>query len=578
MSDVVMLSSVYHIVKIAEPLGIGALTAVAREAGFSVDVVEPAAEGWTPQQAAEEVLRSPSKVLGVSLLRDEQKSDVYEMVEYLRDAGDDRFIVLGGHAPTIAISTGEEDAPPPMEGWRVPTPGASTQPWGPSDDWASDAIARRRIFSYRDLGRICDAFMIGESDLSFPLLVDAVVNGKPWREVPGVAYLGEDGEFVFGPPAPKPDNLDDLPMMSRDVLEIYARKFPDKLAASINLGRGCYYRCTFCTVAVFQKVQAGSAHRQRSPESVVREIRALHDRFGVTEFNFEDDNFIIKNKRGFEKIRALCDAIHELPFPITFSIFCRADVVDHDLFADLRDAGMNIAFLGLESVHEADLEFFHKGMKLATIFNALGILRDLGYGLEVNEGLRVKLGFIAWHPLTTYASLRDALDFVEEYQLPPKLLRRRLALYSGIPIKHQIRELGLLDPGSIKGWRFQQPGLEYLEDAVENYINLTVGKPYRDRVRTVCKALQKYAHTDAPDYLVELQRDMDRMSLHFLRELLDVAERTSSADLQVAVAEFLAERRADFFAWIKEHDLDRLLDEGFALAGVPPNAPDIFRQ
>ena len=578
MSDVLMLSSVYHIVKIAEPLGIGALAAVAREAGFSVEVVEPAAEGWTPARAAEEVLRRPSKVLGVSLLRDEQKSDVYEMVECLRSAGDDRFIVLGGHAPTIAISTGEEDAPPPMEGWRVPLPGASRLPWGPSDDWASEAIARRRIVSYRDLGRIVDAFMIGEADLSFPLLLDAVVSGKAWREVPGVAYVGEDGEFVFGPAAPKPENLDELPLMSRDVLQIHAQRFPDKLAASINLGRGCYYRCTFCTVAVFQKVQVGSAHRQRSPESVVREIRSLNDRFGVTEFNFEDDNFIIRNKRGFEKIRALCDAILTLPFEITFSIFCRADVVERELFSDLRDAGMNIVFLGLESVHEADLEFFHKGMKLATIFNALDVLRDLGFGLEVNEGRRVKLGFIAWHPLTTYASLHDALDFVEEYQLPPKLLRRRLALYSGIPIKHQIRELGLLDPESMKGWHFRDPNLEYLENAVESYINLTVGKPYRDRIRTVCKALRKYAHTEAPDDLVELQCEMDRMSLRFVRELLDMAERIPSADIPAAVGDLLSERRDDFFAWIRDQDIDRRLDEGFVLAGVPADAPDIFRQ
>lgn len=577
MSDVLLLSSLFNVVKVAEPLGVCYLAAVARKAGFSVDILDPAIEGWSPKRAAVEIGSRRSAILGISVLRDEQKADVCELLGHLRAAGDRRFVVVGGHAPTIAITTGEEDNPPPMEGWDIPV-AIQEGKWGPGEDWASSAIHNRRTPTYTDVARLCDAFMLGESDLSFPMLVDAVLSGADWRTVPGVAYLGRNGSFVVGRPATKPSDLDALPPMARDILAEYNQAFPGKVAASINLGRGCFYQCTFCTVAVFQQLQEGSRHRQRSVESVVDEIREVHVRYGVSDFNFEDDNFIIKNKRGVEKIHALCDALQALPFKIRFTIFCRADVVEADLFAHLRDAGMTIVYLGLESVYEPDLEFFHKGLKLRVIWNALDTLMSVGYGLEVNDGLRVKLGFIAWHPLTSYESLRASIDFVSQYNLPPKLLRRKLLLYSGIPIKHQIRELGLLDPDSVAGWKYQYPELRHLENAVETFVQLIVSKPYRDRVRTIEKALVNYSHEPVPPIYVRLQQEMDDQCIRFVRGLVDHVQGLPQRLVAGEVASFLGEWQSSFRRYIRENEVSDLIEAGFAEARIPLTAGDLFRQ
>ena len=303
--------------------------------------------------------------------------------------------------------------------------------YGPGDDWSHLPVGPRHSVRYRDLANYCDAFSVGESELNFGPLLDAIIRGEgEWRKLPGVSYLGASGEFVTNPPPNRVPDLDALPFMARDVLEMYLEKFPGAVTPALNLGRGCYYRCSFCTVHAFQQLQEGSSHRQRSVESVLDEIRYLHERYGLTEFDFEDDNFIIKNQRGFQKIRDLCDGLRKLPFQISFSIFCRADVIQPELFTDLREAGLRTIFLGLESVHEPHLEFFHKGLRLRDIDLALRTLISLGYTPDVDQRLRVKVGFIAWHPLTTVDSLRDSVRFIREFAMPPKLLRRKLLLYS----------------------------------------------------------------------------------------------------------------------------------------------------
>jgi len=307
-------------------------------------------------------------------------------------------------------------------------------------------------------------------------------------------------------------------------------------------------------------------------------MNELYTKYGITDFNFEDDNFILRNKAGVEKIGDLCGEIRELHFKPTFSIFCRPDAVSEPLFADLRDAGMTLVYLGLESVHSPDLEFFHKGLTVSQIYEALDTLISLGYSLEVGDGLRVKIGFIAWHPLTTLMSLRDAVNFIRRYALPPKIIRRKLLLYSGIPIKSQIRQLGLLDTTSVNGWRYKDEWLVHLEQAIDDYIQLTVCRPYRDRIRTVEKALRRYRHADVPEGLIHLQQQMDQLCLTFVEDLLDSVDGRSPDRIADFVEEFSASRKRGFKEFIDNYAVDEQIVEGFALAGLPESAVDAFRK
>ncbi|MCL6450401.1 MAG: radical SAM protein [Acetobacteraceae bacterium] len=406
-----------------------------------------------------------------------------------------------------------------------------------------------------------------------------MLSGADWRGLPGVAYLGSDGRFVINPPAPKVADLDGLPFMARDTLERYLKKYGPPLPASLEFGRGCTYRCTFCTVRSFEALQPGPHHRQRSVESVVAEIRWLHERYGITEFNFEDDNLVVPSRAGRDKLHRLAEALKSLGFPLSFTFFCRPDAVEPELFRHLTEAGLCGVYLGIESVYGPDLEFFNKGLTLEAVYRALGTLAGLGFSPAVGARRRLMLGYIMWHPLSSFEQLRTSIRFIREQRAPPKLARRALRLYTGIPVKARLERLGLLDPSRPSGWCYADPRLACLEAAVNRYFSAV--NEVRDRVRTVEKAVERYGRSGpASAGMAPIREELDGRCLDFFEEACDVAEGLGSAGptLEARVGELEAERLADLAQYLDRGGVSARLDAAFRELDLPPTALDLFRK
>jgi len=547
--DVVLTSSIYGEVKIAQPIGPCCLAAALRREGFDVKIVEPSVEGLSVEETAEAILSIPSRIVGVSVHRDSNKPDVLRLARILRQRAPERFLCAGGHGPSVAV--GRE------RGY----------------------VTKYTRVTYEEIGRYLDAFVLGEGEETFPGLVRAVLAGEDWRRLPGAAYLRPGAGFQVNPAPPKIENLDEIPFMARDVLELYLDRYGPPVAASLNCGRGCLYDCAFCTVRRYEALQRGRVHRQRSVDSVIREIQLLHERYGVTEFNFEDDNFVVPSRRGTEKLRALCDAIEGLDFDISFTFFCRGDAVDRDLFTRLKRAGLTGVYLGIESVYGPDLEFLGKGISLRQVYDALDILLELGYSPEVGSPLRLMLGYITWHPLTCFEQLRTSSRFFRRYRCPPKLARRALRMYTGVPIKEKLEEMGLLDGSRDSGWRYRDPIFGELEASVNRFfaeVNRT-----RDRIRTVEKAADRYRRRpDAvPPDLHDVRRRLDALCLDYFDDLLDLAEeRGADGRLEDAVRRFERGRWEELAAYVAERGAGEKVDRALDALDLPPEALDLFRK
>lgn len=547
--DVILTTSIFGEIRIAEPMGPSFLAAVLRARGRKVLMLEPCCEGWTVEETTEVILRNPAPVVGISVHRDKNKPDVLRMLELLRAAGDQRFICLGGHGPTVGI---------------------------PAEAEFDTLYSRPR---YEELGRLADAFILGEGEVSFPALVDRVLEGADWRDLPGVAWVGPDGRMVVNPPPPKIADLDELPFMARDSLDWYIKRYGPPLPASISLGRGCRYRCAFCTVPAFESRQEGPGYRQRSVASVIEEIRHLHERYGVTEFNFEDDNLIGPGPGGQAKVSRLAEAIAGLGFPITFTLFCRPDAVERDLFRRLDAVGLRGVYLGVESVHEPDLAFFGKALTRKQVLEALDVLTELGFSARVGAERRIMLGYITWHPLSSLPQLRASLDFVRRYQAPPKLLRRSLRLYTGVRLKARLEELGLLDPSRPSGWRYRDPRLSGMEEAVDRYFKAV--NRVRDRARTVEKAVERYGRGGpAAARLPEVRRELDRKCFDFFEQACAIVEGcgTEGAEADKVLAAWRDECLATLEKELETAGVRTLIDAALAEVGLPPAAEDLFRK
>ncbi len=123
-------------------------------------------------------------------------------------------------------------------------------------------------------------------------LVDAAsLSLEGLADEPGIAYR-YDGRVVVNAPRPPIENLDELPLPARDLIDMdrYLDQWQqDNGYTSITVAttRGCPYGCEWCRDAVH-----GAGFRQRSPDSVAAEMKQLKDRYGVESIRLIDDGWI----------------------------------------------------------------------------------------------------------------------------------------------------------------------------------------------------------------------------------------------------------------------------------------------
>jgi hypothetical protein len=349
------------------------------------------------------------------------------------------------------------------------------------------------------------------------------------------------------------------------------------IPASMIASRGCLYRCTFCSVVKYEQLQTGRSHRSRSNDDLIAEIRMLHDRLGVSAVNFEDDNFILTSRRGIAKLHDLCDRLIALPFSVQFTFFCRADGVSLDLFSHLQEAGLSGVYLGIESVFPGDLEFFHKDSKLETNFEALGILRQLGYSTAVDADRRVMLGYITWHPLSSFEGLRATGRFVREWECPPKLLRRKLRLYSETEVLGDVIRLGLIDPGHPRGWVYRDRRLETVETSIDEHFLKVNGT--RDKLRSVEKAAGSYDYSvDGLEDFKRIRVGLDDGLYAYFDDIIELAAATDDEKREERLAEFAADRDSLYERFLEHNGVTDLVRQGFEACGFPQKTVDLFRK
>src|SRR5436190_17626477 len=337
-------------------LGLGYLAAVLRKVGYTVHVVDIEQE---PQKILEISLRIDPVVIGFSLIF-QFFIDRYAALLYLfRENGITCHFTMGGHFPSLSYEQTLELVP------------------------ELDSIVRFE----------------GESTLVE--LVDAVSQDLEWRGVHGIAF--RDGEAIVTTQARALlDDLDQLPYPDRDYEPemVLGRSIMPILAS-----RGCARTCSFCSIHTFYRAAPGRIVRTRKPAEVVREMRMLHEEEGITIFLFQDDDFPLFGTVWRRWAGELVDELHRsgLAGKVIWKMNCRADAVDRELFIRMRDAGLYLVYMGLESGSEQGLETLHKQINVEQNIRAVEILKSIG--------LMFEYGFMLLDPSSTFASVRENLSF-----------------------------------------------------------------------------------------------------------------------------------------------------------------------
>ena len=185
-----------------------------------------------------------------------------------------------------------------------------------------------------------DALSIGEGEMTF---LD-FVNGKPLKEIEGVAYK-ENGQMVFTKARTFYPEIDDLPFPARNLLDrdFYFSSQSMTIRGfylnqtTILAARGCPYKCTFCQSGQLAKAGIGKYVRFHSPERVIAEIEHLVKDFKINGLLFAEDMFSIKA----ENVYNICELMLKVGLnkEIKWAANLRVDSADKELFQTMKDAG-----------------------------------------------------------------------------------------------------------------------------------------------------------------------------------------------------------------------------------------------
>ncbi len=280
-------------------------------------------------------------------------------------------------------------------------------------------------------------------------------NDLPYENIKGLIFR-RDHELVFTGERPPIENLDEyaFPRYKNFNMKDYSKQIP------IHSSRGCVFQCTFCPNKLI-----GRKFRTRSVTNFVDEIEYWYAK-GIRQFAIDDDNFTLKKQRVYD----ICDEIERRNLKNLF-IRCsngiRADRVDRQLLARMKEIGVREVGFGVDGGNNKVLGYLKKGETIESIERAIKDACKLG--------LDVRLFFLVGTPYETKADIEDSIRLAKKY--PVGLLNVNNPIpYPGTEMFDYVKEHNL----------FLIPPEEYLNTVSEDKlapIFETPELPKEERVR-----------------------------------------------------------------------------------------------
>lgn len=226
-------------------------------------------------------------------------------------------------------------------------------------------------------------------------IVELCKNELPYKDIKGLIFR-KDQQVVFTGERPPVENLDEyaFPRYINFNMKHYSKQIP------IQSSRGCVYQCTFCPNKLL-----GRKFRARSAISFVDEIEYWYVK-GIRQFAIDDDNFTLIRKRVYD----ICDEIEKRNLKNLF-IRCsngiRADSVDRQLLARMKEIGVREVGFGVDGGNNKVLSYLKKGEKIERIEQAIKSACELG--------LDVKIFIIVGTPHETETDIEDSIKLAKKY-------------------------------------------------------------------------------------------------------------------------------------------------------------------
>ncbi|MBU3950172.1 MAG: B12-binding domain-containing radical SAM protein [Proteobacteria bacterium] len=200
------------------------------------------------------------------------------------------------------------------------------------------------------------------------------------------ALSPKDPDFVAKTNLPPPEYplVDEIPRPRRDLVQrskyfcVWTSSQSGKLdtmfpsVASLRSSIGCAFSCSFCVIPFLMH----GKYLQRSPIDVVDEIAAILE----DHIYFVDDEMFLNPAR----VTKIAELLIERGIKKKYISWARSDTIDKypEVFKIWKKAGLELVYVGLESMDKSRLDEYSKRTDVETNRKAIEILKQLGITLH----------------------------------------------------------------------------------------------------------------------------------------------------------------------------------------------------
>jgi len=375
-------------------VGLCSLAAATRQAGFGTQIIDAVALNLKNDELAAQIVAAAPDFVGISVVT-LAAYNAGDLAEKIKKLNPEIITLIGG----VHITSVPEET--------------------------------MKRFPAFDIG------IIGEAEITIAELLKALRDKRKLADIPGLV-LRQEGALIKTPKREFIKDLDSLPLPAWDLLpdlhQYYkppAWSLNQDTSMLIISSRGCSNACIYCDRGCF-----GTFVRIHSADYVFKMIKDLYENYGVKQFRINDDNFILFKSRT----REICHKIIESKLPIKWSCFGRADSVEPEMLALMKQAGCWQISYGVETGSQEIHNLENKNLTLQQIEDAIALTKKMGIST---------IGFtMIAHPNETKETIKSTVRFCKRLALDDfKMVF--LTPYPNTPLYHYAEKYGTLN----KDWR-----------------------------------------------------------------------------------------------------------------------------
>ena len=287
------------------------------------------------------------------------------------------------------------------------------------------ALKEKIIRDYKPV----DFCIVGEGEESLYQLIRKGIETP--QSIEGVVFRHQNGEAVFNGHRRQLIDLDSLPFPAYEKLTGYPDayklpifNYPKAPNSSCISSRGCPYACSYCDRSVFRR-----SFRYNSAIYLYEHLKYLKERFHVRHINFYDDQFTFNRQR----VEDFCTMIMDNSLNMSFNCAVRAEHIDYDLLALMKEAGCWMISLGIETGDENLLAQHRQNANLDMLAEKIHTIK--------RAGIRVKGLLMMGLPGESEQSIQKSMNYV--FSLPiDDFNLAKFTPFPGSPLYEKIHELG----------------------------------------------------------------------------------------------------------------------------------------